>query len=73
MTLTKRISMEISHKTTLGVTGTYIYTFHNKMHNSLHDFGGVQYQCLRESPTPYLSSIYHNNYVWIISYLTHKS
>lgn len=70
MTLTKRISMEISQKTT---PGTYICTFYNKMHNSLHDFGGVQYQCLRESPTPYLSSIYHNNYVWIISYLTHKS
>lgn len=44
MTLTKRIPMEIIQKTTLGVTGTYICTFHNKMHNSLHDFGGVQYQ-----------------------------
>lgn len=44
MTLTKRISMEISQKTTLGVTGTYISTFYNKMHNSFYDFGGVQYK-----------------------------
>lgn len=57
MTLTKRISMEISQKTTLGVTGTYICTFYNKMHNSLHDFGGVQYKVCEN----------HQHRIWVQS------